>query len=437
MKRVVAYALSASLFIMGSMSAFAAGEVVNKNENKTIDGDIHVNGRYEAGIEVTEAVATVNGDLTSDLGPGAKIKDSDVTINGDLSGAYHTVEITDSNVGSNVVVNGNINSADSGVLVNSNKGDTSLVINGDITVDKTNDDTDIWNWYLNTDGVAVCLNKADGDTFDLFVDGDITASTDKGIGMTLDINKTKTTVTVDGTISGTKNGIFLWLDNVMNDPDPMIPDITVWKIESSEGDPLQAGVDSIGETPKYREDYLEKVADTIDYIIRVNLPSGTTYDMQGTHDKNGYQVANEDEEITIAIVSSSVAFDSISGGAAKVVKNADGTYSIIVPRGGGVEITAVLNAIQTGATEVPVTYEDNVEEVTYEEPESIYVATEEPAVLGVTLDTLEEVEEEPVVLGARRSVRTVDMTAVLPVFCFMMSGITFLCSRKKDDDNVA
>lgn len=89
------------------------------------------------------------------------------------------------------------------------------------------------------------------------------------------------------------------------------------------------------------------VLKNINYIIRTDKVSNGTIHLSNTRLISGFDTAHETEDITIKVeASDGYKVDSVKNGDAVLKKNADGTYTLTVPRGGGVQLSAVLSAIQ-------------------------------------------------------------------------------------------
>jgi len=73
---------------------------------------------------------------------------------------------------------------------------------------------------------------------------------------------------------------------------------------------------------------------------------GGSFSVNGTSKYGEYDVAQENQELGITIqIAEGYELESISGGKAQVLQRPDGTWSVIVPRGGGVNLSAVLKRI--------------------------------------------------------------------------------------------
>ena len=90
----------------------------------------------------------------------------------------------------------------------------------------------------------------------------------------------------------------------------------------------------------------EKIYATIRYMIRWNNSEGGSFSVDGTSKYGEYDVAQENQELGITIqIAEGYELESISGGKAQILQRPDGTWSVIVPRGGGVNLSAVLKRI--------------------------------------------------------------------------------------------
>ena len=90
----------------------------------------------------------------------------------------------------------------------------------------------------------------------------------------------------------------------------------------------------------------EKIYAAIRYMIRWNNSEGGSFSVDGTSKYGEYDVAQENQELGITIqIAEGYKLESISGGKAQVLQRPDGTWSVIVPRGGGVNLSAVLRRI--------------------------------------------------------------------------------------------
>lgn len=173
--------------------------------------------------------------------------------------------------------------------------------------------------------------------------GDAT-SEGTGLAIQLRLNDPATgTIIVDGTLASEDSAFVI--SNSANDMTAeemlnALPEVIVYEADSNSGSFV--AIDSSAVTGDAANALAETIAqEKIEYIIKSNAEHGTITFTTGTKASNGYIVANEGE-ITIKIIpESGYGVSTVTGGNAAVVALADGSYSIIVPRGGGVDIYAL------------------------------------------------------------------------------------------------
>ena len=205
-------------------------------------------------------------------------------------------------------------------------------------------------------------------TANVKIEGDITSN-----GVALEVVPTlsggSVNVVVEGTIKG-ESGAVLVNDNV----NAGNFNLTVWKIDPA----TYHEYDDNGEVANTEESYLEVMTpegegyrnDTdaaeellkqVQYIIKVdpNL-SNAHVDLDGTTkftDFTGeeYDVAHEDDKVVIKISADSGyqitgAFNG-EGKEETLLRDSEGNYYIVVPRGGGIYLTATVEALNQGVPE--------------------------------------------------------------------------------------
>ena len=303
------------------------------------NGIVITNQSGDVTVEVTGNVSAY-GDNTKNnksyvsgmwiIGEGDEIQNTDVTVNGDVTaisdGRAEAVNINRTVKNSNVTVNGNVTATSQ-------------------------------RW-----GTGIALQYAyEGSESNTKVNGDVRGS---AYGLKLLGIDGSANVTVDGTLSGGEAAIIVSraIDtehvngNITTNTygDKRSGDITVWKV-TSDTDTLVRGVD-------YKNDYTsknqkeentandkaaEELLKNINYIIRTDKVDNGTIKLSNTRLISGFDTARETEEITIKVqASDGYKVDSVKNGDAVLRKNSDGTYTLTVPRGGGVQLSAVLSAIQ-------------------------------------------------------------------------------------------
>ena len=186
------------------------------------------------------------------------------------------------------------------------------------------------------------------------VDGDLTSE----IGIAIDNINDKTVkavnnIIVDGTIKAADDGSAVSIYNRYENDDTF--SLTTWKIDSNKTDSnvvVEKAVANDDETIKrvVDKEASAKLSDDINYIIRhegtITLDGVTT-----VHDNNGksYDTAKANKQLTIHVKvddEKKYRVDRVEGGTATATKNADGSWTLTVPKNGGVDIRAVLVAIE-------------------------------------------------------------------------------------------
>lgn len=129
-----------------------------------------------------------------------------------------------------------------------------------------------------------------------------------------------------------------------------LPDIVVGELVAKNEDFIWNSYDNglYGNDPEDETigELNEKIYATIRYMIRWNNSEGGSFSVNGTSKYGEYDVAQENQELGITIqIAEGYELESISGGKAQVLQRPDGTWSVIVPRGGGVNLSAVLKRI--------------------------------------------------------------------------------------------
>ena len=214
----------------------------------------------------------------------------------------------------------------------------------------------------NTKSFGIYISNKQSGTSDvnIIVKGDLTS--DIGIGVEnkkpkcrneltdLDIednSKVTTNIVVDGTIKGNDAAVYI----CNKDETKHELNLTAWKIESDGTNTVlvnKADKENVGSVVK-DEKATKEQSDNINYIIRHD----GTISLEGTRlisvNGNDFQTARETEKLTIHVKvgdEKKYRVDRVEGGTATATKNADGSWTLIVPKNGGVDIRAVLVAIE-------------------------------------------------------------------------------------------
>ncbi len=339
----------------------------------TVGGDVKVTNNTKYGIALAVSTGSNKDDVTFDGDNTINIKGNvEATADNNFAEGIIIYDKTDMTVGGDVIVSSE-NANAIGAYLGSNRSEGELKIDGNVDVSGKY----AVGLMITTDSIEAGKGK----DIDVTVGGDVKATGGEtgGVGIYLSDNDKNISITVEGDINGTNYGILSKGDNtgeanvvsggtvsaekgaaiVVYEPSDgeKAPDITVWKLESSSGS-LVAAYDSKGQKS---DSYAETVSKSINYIIKAN----TTLDGQETTkgqiklkgttgtvtvgDKT-YDTANQGNEITINVETVRGYKYSLTAGQGVLTKNVDGTYTLTIPEGGGVELNAVLEKIQSSSS---------------------------------------------------------------------------------------
>lgn len=263
----------------------------------------------------------------------------------------------------NVTVKGNVNvtsnsfSTGIGIMTDGyydeeeNADIKKVVVNvttGSVNVAGKKELTDTNGEYCTDVTNAIDISTNANSEVNVLVNGDAISSGNNAIKIENYSAKNNTTsVTIDGTLESSKEGIVI--TNYSDDNSPV--NLTVWKIksDSSNNVAVYKGAEHKGETAKLDEAESKKQSENINYIIRHD----GTISLEGTdsitvNDKK-FETARESKKLTIHVKvedEKKYRVDRVEGGTATATKNADGSWTLTVPKNGGVDIRAVLVAIE-------------------------------------------------------------------------------------------
>lgn len=291
----------------------------NATTNLNIGGNIKFDedkSDERAGLSVGgEAGTEVNVNVKGKISVGANkaatgiesMAGTDGLAPNDTSGEKTTVHITAGSVTATIPKEGEDTRMATAISVsNGNNADTQIEIKGDVT----------------STGTSVSVqNTGDASTTNIVVDG------------TLDSANHNTIVVVNN-----KDG-----KNTVN--------ITAWQLKSTGHNSVNVNTAEKNLTNcTYDKEETEKLAKNINYIIRhegtISLDGTRTIT---TFNGNSYETAHENEKLTIHVKvddDKKYRVDRVEGGTATATKNADGSWTLTVPKNGGVDIRAVLVAIE-------------------------------------------------------------------------------------------
>ena len=310
-----------SLIVDGDVTATGANSVGINGEPGTIKVGGDVSGR-EAVITKGKADVTVGGSVSGTLVGIAAGGNAAVSVKGDVGTKTGAGMFAEENA--TVTVDGNVTGGtfygvpedyeDVYPAIIAGTGATVIVKGTVSTAEGNGSAVAIRCWDIGNQKGTLIIDKAKagGEASTIFVDADPGASQEYILNSLPDI--------VVGELVA-KNEDFIWnsYDNGLYEKDP--EDETIGELN-------------------------EKIYATIRYMIRWNNSEGGSFSVDGTSKYGEYDVAQENQELGITIqIAEGYELESISGGKAQVLQRPDGTWSVIVPRGGGVNLSAVLKRI--------------------------------------------------------------------------------------------
>ncbi len=296
-------------------------------DNTTVGGDIKADGNDAFGI------AIINPDA-------------------DIFGIGKTTTI---NVGGNVEANGA--EEGTGIYIADNLKKVDITVNGDIKG--------------STNGIYIENNMSD----DVKIKTGGTISSENGTAILVVTDTKKTISYIEN-----KNLNYKTFDS------DKLPEITAWKIESGNKDLVQAVVydavsdtavttNELNEQKQENKEESEKLKNSIisgiNYIIKAGVTEdgkdtdNGTIELTGTSGTvkigdNEYKTAHQGEKITINVKTVDGYKYSFTDGQGLLKTNEDGTYTLVIPEGGGVELKAVLEKIQQDENKDQDTDKDDV-----------------------------------------------------------------------------
>ena len=366
-------------------------------DDSTVTVDGNVTGGYN-GIEAAGSDITVGGNVTAENGYGIAADYSDVTVGGNVTGvdggigaSESTVKVDgnvngngigiDADLGSDIMVKGDVTSKETGIIVSR---ESDVEVGGNVTAG----DGFIGIDASESANIIVGGNVTGGDGVyaegsNVSIKGSVKANAEDGIGIIISGTE-KTTVIVEGDVSANDAAI-----DVADNENASSEVVVAGKVSGADGAIINVTVDDetgkvntlpeivVGEITDFdkitvkdfykkeavSEDVKKEVLDSIKYIVGTNDAS---MDGKGTIsitkvngsalDKDGlgrFDVAKASETITVHInVQDGYEVSEVRAGKATLTRNADGTYSVTVPAGGGVNIEALIKAIEKSNSNV-------------------------------------------------------------------------------------
>ena len=299
-----------------SDSGPVSGVEAESNGKVTVKGNVEVDGVASIGIYSTQGKVTVNGNVkvsgatnndTNEETVGISAKGSDVSVKGSVASEGTGIHAQKGDTGSNSIVNVNGNVTGSSGVVTNNGSD--VTVGGDVTA-------------TGGTGLDITLEQATGDgKINL---GTLNVTKEGETGVLLDVRKRN-----------------------IQDIDELIqamPEVNLFEINVKQGDyfGINDGTnrDTIQGTGILKKEAADKILkQKVNYHLRAENTSNGTISLEHTKATEGTTVKFYVKAVDGYQVK------GVSAGKATVIDNGDGSYSIIVPRGGGVNISAIIEAV--------------------------------------------------------------------------------------------
>ena len=299
------------------------GVRASENANVTVKGNVEVNGTGTVGITVSNSgYITVGGDITAsgdkyvweDNGEEREVTGITavgglITVKGNVTsaGTGIIIERTDEMINSNVAVKGDVKGS-SGIVMNTDSG---VTVGGTVTA---------------TDGTGLTILLEEGKSTGDVTLGTLSVEKDGETGILLDVKGMKYLQTIDDIMNAIPkinifeinvkdNASYLWVDDGKQD-------------------------DAISGTDISKEEAMNTILQQkVNYLLRTENTSNATISLDQDR-------ALENTKITFHVkAADGYLVKGVSAGKAAVIDNGDGSYSVIVPKGGGVNISAIVEAI--------------------------------------------------------------------------------------------
>ena len=281
----------------------------------TVEGNVEVEGIGSIGIKAAQGEVTVNGNVKAS---GTKSNSGDETVGISASS-------------SEVNVKGDVTSDGKGIHIfkSSSWKDSKVTVDGSVT---------------GSSGVVINNGS------DVTVGGAVTATDGTGLDITLNQLTGQGKINL-GTLNVKKEGetaILLDVSKVsLKDIEGLIqamPEVNLFEINVKQGDyfGINDGTDrdTIKGTSISKKEAADKILkQKVNYHLRAENTSNGTISLEHTKATEGTTVKFYVKAVDGYQVK------GVSAGKATVIDNGDGSYSIIVPRGGGVNISAIIEAI--------------------------------------------------------------------------------------------
>lgn len=297
------------------------GVIASRNANVTVKGNVETEGKGSSGVTVLKS--------------GHIVVDGDISASGEkyVFGTGNEQEVTGINAtGGIVTVKGNVTSSGTGILIQK-------------TGDMINSDVEVKGDVSGSSGIVINKNS------NVTVGGTVTATEGIGLTVLLEDSNGQGKVTLGslnvgkegqtGIILDVKNMRYLQsVDDIIN----AMPEINVFEINVNQGAYLgiDAGTEDTTnlETGIFQKEAIDQILQQkIKYMLRTENTSDATISLDQDR-------AAENAKVTFYVkAADGYRVKGVSAGKTEVIDNGDGSYTIIVPRGGGVNISAVMEAV--------------------------------------------------------------------------------------------
>lgn len=307
-----------------------------------VDGDVTATGENSVGIYGETGTIKIGGDVSGREAVITKGK-ADVTVGGSVSGTL---------VG--IVAGGNAAVSVKGDAGTKTGAGMFAQENATVTVDGNVTGGTFYGAPEDFEDVYPAIIAGTGAT--VIVKGTVSTAEGNGVAVGInckDIGSQKGTLIIEKAKAGGEASA-IYVDTIPGVSQEYIlnslPDIVVGELAAKNEDFIWNSYDNDLYQNNPEDETIgklnEKIYAAIRYMIRWNNSEGGSFSVDGTSKYGEYDVAQENQELGITIqIAEGYELESISGGKAQVLQRPDGTWSVIVPRGGGVNLSAVLRRI--------------------------------------------------------------------------------------------
>lgn len=338
-----------SVTVGGNVSTNDEESAAVSADNK---GNVDIKGNV-SGVVYSNNSSTVNVDksVSSSLySPVHADNSSSITVGGDVSASKDDAILA--NNSSKVTVSGNV----TGGSYESDDGETNnpeLRAAPGINADNTSSVTVKGNVSAGSEGngAAICINLTEESTTGkVIVLGDVTASGNAS-AIWIDANSLLGLVDASGNPT---NESYQYTEDEYEKVIASLPEIIVGSMNAQGGflvdnsmyTEIPEGSDE--STENFQDKLNDALYNKIKYYIDIQQPDNGKIDVEGGETtSDGYLVANEKGTLSIKVnPNEGYELSSVSNSGVTITQNSDGTFTVEVPRGGGIKISALLKAIE-------------------------------------------------------------------------------------------